>query len=239
MHEVCGSPSTLISIIFHFLICPFISYLLHFLPHFFHFLEGRSEPVHSAKKGMDSLDETYSLTYQAPNVAPQGNSRFSSASHELGTTKLESSFCEQRAFLIRVEQQSHAIHSEIRRDARIAGQSQSQELPCGISPSRPAQRQVHGHGMFCKSPHATGDACTIRPEIHSNDFGCFLELISRFEFEFRRPGNYFLNDSNFWCVHVNVPWPVCAHAFPFRMLWLSRFMMTNIYISMKSLWKVV
>ena len=51
-------------------------------------------------------------------------------------------------------------------------------------------------------------------------FRGFLELISRFEFEFCRPGIFFfLNDSNFWCVHVNVPWPVCAHAFPFRMLW--------------------
>ena len=31
---------------------------------------------------------------------------------------------------------------------------------------------------------------------------------------------YILKDSNFWCVHVNVPWPGCAHAIPFRMLWL-------------------
>ena len=31
---------------------------------------------------------------------------------------------------------------------------------------------------------------------------------------------FFLNDSNFGCVHVNVPWTVCAHAIPFRMLWL-------------------
>ena len=53
-------------------------------------------------------------------------------------------------------------------------------------------------------------------------FRGFLELISRFEFEFCRRENFFLKDSNFWCVHVNVPWPVCAHAFPFRMLWLPR-----------------
>ena len=55
-----------------------------------------------------------------------------------------------------------------------------------------------------------------------------LELISRFEFEFRRC-DFFLNDSNFWCVqrsithdvavHVPVLWPVCAHTIPFRMLW--------------------
>ena len=59
-------------------------------------------------------------------------------------------------------------------------------------------------------------------------FRCFLELISRFEFEFCRCENYIcLKDPNFWCVHVNVvavhvlvPWPVRAHAIPFRMLWL-------------------
>ena len=71
---------------------------------------------------------------------------------------------------------------------------------------------------------------TIRPETNSNDFGVFLELITRFEFDFLRREFFFLNDSNFWCVqssithnvavHVLVPWPVCAHAIPFRMLWL-------------------
>ena len=68
-------------------------------------------------------------------------------------------------------------------------------------------------------------------EINSNDFVVFCELISRFEFEFCRCVKYFLKDSNFWCVHVNVPWPVCAHAIPFRMLWLPRFMMTYMYFS--------
>ena len=34
-------------------------------PHFFHFLEGRSEPVHSAEKG---YDETYSFTGYEPNA---------------------------------------------------------------------------------------------------------------------------------------------------------------------------
>ena len=50
-------------------------------------------------------------------------------------------------------------------------------------------------------------------------FRGFLELISRIEFEFCRRENFFLKDSNFWCVHVNVPWPVCTHAIPFRILW--------------------
>ena len=38
----------------------------------------------------------------------------------------------------------------------------------------------------------------------------FLELISRFEFEFRRRENFFLNDSNFWCVQSSIThtiWP--------------------------------
>ena len=80
---------------------------------------------------------------------------------------------------------------------------------------------------------------TIRLEINSNDFGGVLELMSRFEFEFRRREHYFLKVSNFWCVHVNKPWPFCVHAIPFRMLWLPRFMMREIHISMKPLWKVV
>ena len=61
-------------------------------------------------------------------------------------------------------------------------------------------------------------------------FRVFLELISRFESEFCRCANYFLKDSNFWCVHVNVPWPVCAHAIPFRMLWLPWRLMNTSYI---------
>ena len=56
-----------------------------------------------------------------------------------------------------------------------------------------------------------------------------LELIARFEFDFRRRGNFFSNDSNFWCVqssttsnqtvHVHVLWRVCTHTIQIRMLW--------------------
>ena len=56
----------------------------------------------------------------------------------------------------------------------------------------------------------------------------FLELISRFEFDFRRCGNFFLTIRFFWCVrgsvtcdetvHMHVLWPVCTHTIPFRML---------------------
>ena len=37
----------------------------------------------------------------------------------------------------------------------------------------------------------------MRPEINSNDFGGFWELTSRFEFEFRRRGNYFFERFEF------------------------------------------
>ena len=68
MHEVCGSPSTLISILFHFIIFQFILNLLHFLLHFFHYLEGSSNTAHSAQKGMDSLEDSYPLTgYMSPS----------------------------------------------------------------------------------------------------------------------------------------------------------------------------
>ena len=66
----------------------------------------------------------------------------------------------------------------------------------------------------------------MRPEINSNDFGWFLELISRFEFDFRRCGKYFERFEFLVCskfnnvaVHVLVLWPVCAHTIPFRVLW--------------------
>ena len=68
-----------------------------------------------------------------------------------------------------------------------------------------------GSSPWSSSYHSTGN--------QFERFRGFLELISRFEFDVLRRENFFLNDSNFWCVHVNVPWPVCAHAIPFRMLW--------------------
>ena len=65
---------------------------------------------------------------------------------------------------------------------------------------------------------------TIPAKINSNDF-VFLELISRFEFEFRHCGVvFFVNDSNFWCVqssitcnesvHVPVLRSVCTQTIP-------------------------
>ena len=63
-------------------------------------------------------------------------------------------------------------------------------------------------------------AYTTPSETNSNDFGGFWNFFGRFEFEFSRRENFFLNDSNFWSVHVTMPWPVCAHAIPLRMLWL-------------------
>ena len=62
---------------------------------------------------------------------------------------------------------------------------------------------------------------TMRPETNSNDFGGFFGINQQIRIRISSSRKlYFLNDSNFWCVHVNVPWPLCAHAIPFRMLWL-------------------
>ena len=41
------------------------------------------------------------------------------------------------------------------------------------------------------------EAFTMPPETYSNDFGGFLELMSRFEFEFCRCGNYFFDGFEF------------------------------------------
>ena len=43
----------------------------------------------------------------------------------------------------------------------------------------------------------TSETNTMRPETNSNDFGGFLELIRRFEFEFCRRENYF-----FWTIRI-------------------------------------
>ena len=56
------------SIPFYFLIFSFILNLLHFLLHFFHYLEGRSNPAYFAWKEMDSLDDSYLLTGYEPNA---------------------------------------------------------------------------------------------------------------------------------------------------------------------------
>ena len=50
------------SIPFCFLIFPFILNLLHFFTHFFHYLEGRSNPAYFAWKDMDSLEESNLLS---------------------------------------------------------------------------------------------------------------------------------------------------------------------------------
>ena len=59
-------------------------------------------------------------------------------------------------------------------------------------------------------------------------FRVFLELMTRFEFEFRRRGNFFegfeflvcskFNHTHHLAVNVHVLWPVCTHTIPLRML---------------------
>ena len=89
------------------------------------------------------------------------------------------------------------------------------------------RRALHRLLRICKAYDVVVDIwVSIQTDYHAarnlfERFRVFWELIGRFEFEFCRCGNYFLKDANFWCVHVTVPWPVCAHAFPFRMLMAS------------------
>ena len=61
------------SIPFYFLIFSFILNLLHFFLHFFHYLEGRSNPAYFAWKEMDSLDDSYLLT-KTGGVPPEAAS---------------------------------------------------------------------------------------------------------------------------------------------------------------------
>ena len=72
----------------------------------------------------------------------------------------------------------------------------------------------------CMTNHSPGNTFERFREV--------LELISRFEFDFRRR-EIFLIDSNFWCVqssitcsesvHVHVLWSVSTHTIPFRIVW--------------------
>ena len=78
------------------------------------------------------------------------------------------------------------------------------------------------------------DACSFSHGIHSSAenqferFRGFLELISRFEFEFCRRGFFFegfeflvcskFNHTHHVAVNVHVLWPVCTHTIPSRML---------------------
>ena len=58
-----------------------------------------------------------------------------------------------------------------------------------------------------KNEHLT--TITMQPKTNSNDFGGFWELISRFAFDFRRCGIFYLNDSNFgvFKVRSHAMWP--------------------------------
>ena len=66
-------------------------------------------------------------------------------------------------------------------------------LPTTRTPTRTEREE---HDVYLVPYHS--------PETISNDFGWFLELISRFEFDFRRRGNFLLSDSNFWCVQSSI-----------------------------------
>ena len=60
---------------------PFYFLIFSFFRHFFHYFEGRSKPVHSAWKGMDSLDDSYLLTLLVKTI------------HKENGTELQSKWC--------------------------------------------------------------------------------------------------------------------------------------------------
>ena len=64
-------------------------------------------------------------------------------------------------------------------------------------------RRVHFHSQATRRVYVElpeEDGAGLGSQYHSERLRGVLELISRFEFDFRRRGNCFLNDSNFWCV---------------------------------------
>ena len=67
-----------LSIPSNFLFSTFILNLLHFLLHFFHYLEGRSNTAYFAWKEMDSTDESFLLTHfggARALIHPHGSTR--------------------------------------------------------------------------------------------------------------------------------------------------------------------
>ena len=83
-------------------------------------------------------------------------------------------------------------------------------------------------------------ASAMRPKINSNDFGCFLELISRFEFDFRRCGFFFEGFEFMVCskfnhtqcaLHVHVLWAcLCPQNSNSNVVVSVTIHMTRIYI---------
>ena len=138
--------STLISILFFFLIFPCISYLLHFLPHFFHFLEGRSEPVHSAKKGMDSLDDSYSLTGYEPNAFDLKETYVESYTESLTPRSSPSKgFPRTSSTMTREAHRVHLYHSQ--REGLSVGQSSSVSESTGRPVGERTERPVESIGQ--------------------------------------------------------------------------------------------
>ena len=98
-----------------------------------------------------------------------------------------------------------------------------------IVPETEVRREPQSSSLTVPRFQSGGGVLTIRPEIISNDVGFFLELITRFEFDFCLCDFFFerfeflvCSNFNHICsetVHVPVLWPVCAHTIRIRM-WL-------------------
>ena len=124
------------SIPFYFLIFSFTLYLLHFLLHFFHYLDGRSKPVHSALKGMDSLDDSHLLTGYEPNAYDLKETYVESYTESLTHPQ----FSEQ-GFLEDVDYDDSALEDMLREAHRVhVYHSQREGLSVGQSSSSVSER---------------------------------------------------------------------------------------------------
>ena len=168
--------SILISIIFHFLIFPFIFYLLHFFPQFFHFLEGRSEPVHSAKKGMDSLDESYSHTGCEPNAYD-----FKETSVESYTELLTSPpVLSDKGFPEDVEYDDTALEDMPREAHRVhVYHSQQEGLSVGQSSSVSDRSEQPAVEIVAKSTDRTGQPVVERGQELNTEHAQIRTLLDR------------------------------------------------------------
>ena len=120
------------SISFYFSIFSFILYLLHF----FHYLESRSEPVHSALKDMDFLDDSYLLTAYEPKAYD-----FKETYVESYTESLTHPQFSKQGFLEDVEYDDTALEDMLREAHRVhVCHSQREGLSVGQSSSSMSER---------------------------------------------------------------------------------------------------
>ena len=116
--------------------------------HFFHFLEGRSEPVHSAKKSMDSLDDSYLLTGYEPNAYNLKETHVESYTESLTHPQFS-----KQGFLEDVEYDDTALEDMLRKAHRVhVYHSQREGLSVGQSLSSMSERTERPVGERTERP---------------------------------------------------------------------------------------